>query len=370
MTVVPRYTDLVRQLPNTIPFVGPEAQERALGAPFRARLGANESVFGPSRQAICAMQRAARDVWMYGDPENFELKQALAEHHGVPVENVIVGEGIDSLLGYLVRMLVRAGTPVVTSLGAYPTFNYHVSGFGGCLHTVPYQNDAEDVEALLHLAQKVRAPLLYFANPDNPMGTWHEADVVQSMIDAVPPGSLLCLDEAYLEFAAPGTAPPFSTEDERVIRFRTFSKAYGMAGARIGYGIAHASLVRAFDKVRNHFGVNRIAQIGALAALQDSQYLAEVQNKVIKGRQRIERIAEANGLATLPSATNFVALDCGADGKYAKALLQGLIERGIFVRMPQVSPLDRCIRISVGTDEHLDMLQMELPQVIESVAST
>ena len=124
------FTPLVESLPATVPFVGPETQERQMGAPFRARIGANESVFGPSPKAIAAMVAATSEVWRYGDPENHDLKQALATHHGVKPENIIVGEGIDCLLGYLARMTVSEGTPVVTSQGAYPTFNYHVAGFG------------------------------------------------------------------------------------------------------------------------------------------------------------------------------------------------------------------------------------------------
>ena len=170
------------------------------------------------------------------------------------------------------------------------------------------------------------------------MGTWHAADTVKAMIDAVPEGSLLCLDEAYIEFAPNDTAPPFDIGNTRVIRFRTFSKAYGMAGMRVGYGIAEKSLVQAFDKIRNHFGVSRIAQAAALAALDDQSHLEEVQTKVSKARHRIRNIATANGLDSLPSATNFVAVDCGRDGAYAKAVLQGLIERGVFVRMPLVAP--------------------------------
>jgi histidinol-phosphate aminotransferase len=363
----PRYTALVQGLPSTVPFVGPEAQERKLGVAFRARIGANESVFGPSPRAIAAMQEATPGLWMYGDPESHDLKRALAAYHHVSAENIVVGEGIDALLGYLVRLLVSEDVPVVTSLGAYPTFNYHVSGFGGRLSTVPYKNDAEDPFGLIELAQQEQANLIYLANPDNPMGTWHGADVVREMIDSVPDGSLLCLDEAYLEFAPLDTAPPLDVSDPRVIRFRTFSKAYGMAGARIGYGIGQADLIRAFDKVRNHFGVNRVAQIGAMTALEDVRYLDEVKNKVARGRERIAEIAKMNGLTALPSATNFVSVDCGGGGQFAEKVLQGLGAGGIFVRKPQVEPQNRCIRISVGTDTDLDLLEQELPRVIKNV---
>ena len=155
----PRFTKLAQSLPATVPFVGPEAQERAMGHPFDARLGANENIFGPSPKAIAAMQAAATGIWMYGDPENHDLRHALADFHAVAPENIVVGEGIDGLLGYLVRLLIEPGDAVVTSLGAYPTFNYHVAGFGGALHTVPYRDDCEDLPALLAKAQRQRRPI-------------------------------------------------------------------------------------------------------------------------------------------------------------------------------------------------------------------
>ncbi|MEE9587263.1 MAG: pyridoxal phosphate-dependent aminotransferase [Hyphomicrobiaceae bacterium] len=363
----PRYTPLVASLPATVPFVGPETQERSQGRQFRARIGANESVFGPSPHAIEAMAQAATEIWKYGDPENHDLKHALARHHNVRPENIVVGEGIDGLLGYLARMVVSEGTPVATSLGAYPTFNFHIAGFGGRLCTVPYRDDAEDPEALIDLAEREQTPLIYFANPDNPMGSWHSADVVQRLIDRVPDGGLLCLDEAYIEFAPQDTAPPIDVSNPRVIRFRTFSKAYGMAGARVGYGIAEEDLATAFNKVRNHFGVNRIAQSGALAALADEAYLAEVQAKVSRACTRITDIALANGLHSLPTATNFVTIDCGRDDAYAKAVVAGLVARDVFVRMPFVAPQNRCIRVTAGTADDLDTFADALPKVLASV---
>ena len=363
----PRYTPLVESLPSTVPFVGPETQERLSGIPFRARIGANESLFGPSPRAIKAMREAAAEVWKYGDPENYVLKNALAELHGVAPENIVVGEGIDGLFGYLARMLVSEGTPVVTSLGAYPTFNFHVNGFGGELFTVPFRDDHEDIEALLDLTRKVSASLTYLANPDNPMGTWHSGERVEEMIDAMPEGSLLCLDEAYVEFAREHVAPRIDVDDPRVIRFRTFSKAYGMAGARIGYGIAEKNLVLAFNKIRNHFGVTRISQAGALAALRDTEYLAESKRRVWRACDRIRDIAAANGLSSLPTATNFVAIDCGADGEFAKAVVDAMARLGIFIRMPFVAPQNRCIRVSAGRDEDLDLFEENLPVVLRAL---
>jgi len=357
----PRYTRLVQVLPAAVPFVGPETQERERGAAFRARLGANESVFGPSPHAIEAMAEAAREAWKYGDAQSHDLRAALAAHHGVKMENIIVGEGIDGLLGYLVRMLVAPGDPVVTSDGAYPTFNYHVAGFGGSLHKVPYSGDHEDPLALIAEAHRVDAKLIYLSNPDNPMGSWHDAETVHHLIDAVPEGCLLVLDEAYCDTAPDTAMPPLDPADPRVIRMRTFSKAYGLAGMRVGYAIAEAGLITAFNKIRNHFGMCRVSQAAALAALRDQAYLRDTVARIAAARDAIGRIARDNGLVPLPSATNFVTIDCGRDGDFARAVLNGLVARGIFVRMPFVAPQDRCIRVSCGRAEDLAAFAEALP---------
>ena len=360
----PRYPDLIAKLPSTVPFVGPEVQERQRGAPFLARLGANESVFGPSPFAVAAMQDAAGQCWQYADATNYDLIQAISAHMGVRPDNIIIGEGIDGLLGYLVRLLVAPGDPVVTSDGAYPTFNYHVAGFGGTLHKVPFRNDHEDIEALVAKAAEVGAKIVYLSNPDNPMGSWHSGATIEKALDSLPDGTLLLLDEAYIEFAPSGTAPKIDADDPRVIRMRTFSKAFGMAGARVGYGIGAPDLIKSFDKVRNHFGMSRMSQAGALAAYEDSAWLDEVIALVADARDRISAIARANGLTPLPSATNFVTIDCGSDGAFAKAVLAALGAEGVFVRMPFVAPGDRCIRISAGRPADLDILEQALPRAL------
>lgn len=364
----PRYTKLADTLPASVPFVGPETAERAQGKGFAARLGANENVFGPSPKAIEAMAEAAADIWKYGDPESYDLKEALAAKHGVSPENIAIGEGIDGLLGYLVRLMIAPGDKVVTTAGAYPTFNYHVVGYGGDLHTVPYENDLENPALLVAKAREVDAPLVYIANPDNPMASVHNGAVIQRMIDDLPEGSTLCLDEAYLEFAPEGSAPEIDISHPRVIRFRTFSKAYGMAGARVGYAIAHKDFIKQFDKVRNHFGMNRAAQAGALAALKDEAYLAETLENVRRAKARIAKIARANGLEPLPSATNFVAIDCGRDAEFAKAVVEALGALGVFIRMPFSEPQNRCIRISAGRPEDLNLLAQALPEALKQAA--
>ena len=357
----PRIQPLIDKLPAVTPFVGPEALERERKLKFRARIGANESVFGPSPRVVTAMAKAAADSWMYGDPEQHDLKAAIARQHGVGIDNVAVDSGIDALFGLVVRMTIAPGDTVVTSLGGYPTFIFHVDGHGGRLVRVPYRDDREDWPALLAAAKAEDARLLYFANPDNPMGTWWGKADVQRLIDGTPDGCLLVLDEAYSDTAPADAIPPLDVGNPSVLRFRTFSKAYGMAGVRVGYCLGAASVIRHFDKIRNHFDVPRMSQAGAIAALADQDYLHDVVARIARARSRVGEIAAASGLKAIPSATNFVAVDCGRDGAYARRVLSELIGRGIFVRMPGVAPLDRCIRISAGTDADLALLAEALP---------
>ena len=150
----------------------------------------------------------------------------------------------------------------------------------------------------------------------------------------------------------------------QVIRMRTFSKGYGLAGARVGYAITNPDLALAFDKVRDHFGMGRVSQAGALAALADQDWLTSVKTRTLHARDRLSVIARANGLLPLPSATNFVTVDCGRDGDHARRILAELGRLGVFIRMPGVAPLDRCIRISLGDDATLDMLEEALPQAL------
>lgn len=360
----PALSAVVGALPTTVPFVGPEAQQRASGRVFRARMGANESSFGPSPRVVSRMREVAGDMWMYGDPDNHDLRQAAARHHGVAPENVVVGEGIDGLLGTIVHMYAEQGTPVVTSLGAYPTFNFHVAAVGGRLVTVAYENDRESLDGLLDAVRRENAPLVYLSNPDNPMGSWWDADEVTRFIEALPATTMLLLDEAYGELGPASALPPIDVARPNVIRLRTFSKAYGLAGMRCGYAVAERRVIADFEKIRNHYGVSRMAQIAGIEALADQQWLQDVVSKVAAGRQRIASIAEANGLMPLPSATNFVTIDCGEGSDLALKVLRGLLARDVFIRKPMAPVLDRCIRVSVGLDRELDIFAEELPGVL------
>ncbi len=357
-------TKIAKSLPATIPFVGPETQERENNYKFLARIGANESVFGPSKKVQDAIKIAASSSWQYGDPENYDLTEALAEFYSLKRENFVVGEGIDGLLGYIVRLFVEPGEKVVTSLGAYPTFNYHVVGFGGNLSFVPYKDFHEDLFGLIKEVKKVNAKILYLSNPDNPMGTFHSKKDIQEFIDEVPDNTLLCLDEAYSDFVDQNELADLDTSRQNVIRLRTFSKAYGLAGLRVGYAIGNSTLISSFNKVRNHFGVNKIGQIAALSALEDQEYLLKTLNAVEKSKFKIKSIFGDMGFSSIDSRTNFVAVNIGNDPNKAKKFLSELIENKIFVRMPAVAPLNSFIRVSAGQEGDLRNLEKAVEKII------
>lgn len=357
----PILTAIATALPSSVPFTGPEALERRTGIAFRARVGANESGFGPSPKVIAAIAAAAGETWKYGDPEVHDLRAAVAGHVGVPAANIVIGEGIDGLHGLIARLIIEPGDVAVTSLGAYPTFNYHVTGFGGRVVAVPYRGMQEDLDGLLEAARRERAKVIYLSNPDNPMGSHWEAPELDGFIAALPDETLLLLDEAYCETATDFDLPALDILRPNIIRTRTFSKAYGLAGMRVGYAIGEARFISAFDRVRNHFGVTRLGQVAALAALADQDWLHQVVGKVAAARERLYGIAASAGLTAVSSQANFVAIDCGRDGDYAMKVLKALEARGVFVRKPMAPGLDRHIRISVGPDAEMDIVAEELP---------
>jgi histidinol-phosphate aminotransferase len=343
-----RPAPLIAALPASTPFIGPERLMRENRLTQLVRLGANESPFGPSPLAVAAMRAELERLSWYGDPDAYELRVALAKKHACAIEQISVGSGIDDLMGLAVRAYVAPGAAAVTSRGTYPTFEYHVSGYGGVLQRVDYREDgAPDLEGLVQRAHECDAAIVYLANPDNPSGSFYERDEVVRFFEALPRSTVLLLDEAYADFVDEAELLPPHFED-RLIRTRTFSKAHGMAGARIGYAIMSEEGAATFDKIRLQYGINRNAQIGALASLHDAPFSAFVVEETARGRAEYADVGRELGIGTLPSRTNFVCFDL-RDVKRANSMVVDLLRRGVWIRKPGAWPLDRYIRVSVGT---------------------
>ncbi len=350
------------------PFIGPEQLMRESGRSSLVRLGANESPFGASPLAVQAMAAELERLWWYGDPESYDLREALARKHGVRVEELVVGAGIDEIMGVVVRAFVPPGGAALTTRGSYPTFNYHVNGYGGRLVYAHYRPDGRiDLDELAAVAARERVSVVYLANPDNPSGTFVGKDEMLRLFDALPRDAIFLLDEAYADFVEDHELLPMHIED-RLIRTRTFSKAYGMAGARIGYAIASERVLGILQKIRLHYGVNRNAQVGALASLRDEPFRRYVVDAVAQARADYGALAHSLGLGVIESKTNFVCIDLG-DATRAVRVMNELLSRGVWIRKPGLPPLDRYVRVSAGTPEMRALFAAAFTDVVGAVPS-
>ena len=326
---------------------------------FVARLGANESAFGSSPLAIEAMKKAVESGANYGDPNSVALREALSNLYGIEPGNCLVGPGIDGILLHLAKFYLGSGKVAVTTLGSYPTFDYAVNSVGAELVRVAYRENRIDLEALAEAAHDRRADIVYLANPDNPSGSFHGRGAVEKFAASIPVGCCLLLDEAYSDFVKGDELTPVDHHMGNVIRLRTFSKAHGMAGLRIGYAIADAEKLKPLNRIRGHFEVNCVAQAGALASLQEPSWISHVVAQVDRGRIQLSAILRDSGLRPLESRTNFVTAEVGAKDE-ADALLDRLLRAGIFIRKPGQPPLDGCIRVTIGRDEDHSRLRLAL----------
>jgi len=343
-----RQTRVVEAVPATTPFIGPEQLMRETGQAQLVRLGANESAFGPSPRAVEAMSRDLPRLAWYGDPESLDLRDALAEKHRCAPDEILVGAGIDDLMGLAVRAFVGPGNTALWTLGTYPTFSYHVIGYGGRPLTTPYRSDGTpDCDALIEAARRASPTIVYLANPDNPSGRFIERRELVAFYEALPSDALLLLDEAYADFVDAADLLPPSFGD-RLVRLRTFSKAYGLAGARIGYALSSRRNISIFAKIRLQYGVNRNAQVGALESLRDEPFRRHVVDETARARDEYYRLARELGRSYIESQTNFVCIDFGT-ASAATRVMSDLLEHGVWVRKPGAPPLDSCIRVSAGT---------------------
>lgn len=339
---------------------------RETGQRELVRLGANESPFGPSPVAVVAMTAELPRLGWYGDPESLDLRDALAAKHGCRPAQILVGSGIDDLMGLAVRAFAEPGATVLTTRGTYPTLNYHAIGYGATIAAVDYREDGvPDLDALAEAARRHSPSLVYLANPDNPSGAFLAREAIAGFLERLPRDVAVLLDEAYADFVDTDALLPLQF-DERIIRLRTFSKAYGMAGARIGYALTAAEHVRTFAKIRLQYGVNRNAQIGALASLGDHAFCARVVRETAAARTDYYALAHELGCGWIESHANFVCIDMGTVQR-AERVVEELLRRGVWIRKPGAPPLDRFVRVSAGTEPMRRAFAAALREVVAEV---
>jgi histidinol-phosphate aminotransferase len=328
-----------------------EEVARELGMPARdiIKLASNENPLGPSPAALKAMQHVLANINLYPDGNAFYLKNKLAEKLSVQPGNLILGNGSNEIIEFIGHAFMQSGVDVVVSQYCFAIYPLTAKLFGANLITVPAKNHGHDLPAMLK-AITPQTRVIFVANPNNPTGTAVSKPELLEFANQVPANVLLVIDEAYIEFLDdPADFIPEIRRGQKtnVLLMRTFSKIFGLAGLRVGYGIGHPDLLTALEKIRQPFNINSIAQAGALAALDDADHMRRTRENNATGLKLYVEAFQKFGLEFVPSAGNFILVRVGE----GQRIFEALQKLGVIVRPMGGYQLPEWIRISVGTPE-------------------
>ena len=325
-----------------------EEVERELGIAHSVKLASNENPLGPSPRALRAMAEALPGVNRYPDGGGYTLRQALARHWHVPADCLVLGNGSNELLTLVGRCFLLPGDEVLYSQQAFIVYDMLAQMAGATKVTVPLRNFTHDLDAF-RAALTPKTKLVFLANPNNPTGTCVDPRALEAFLAAAPRDVVVVLDEAYYEYLAPDVTPDalqFVREERWLLVLRTFSKIYGLAGLRIGYGIGPAPLAALLNRARDPFNVNSLAQVAAAAALSDIEHVRASRAVNEEGRKFLTGQLRGLGLRVVPSAANFLLVDVGRPGG---AMTDALLRRGVIVRPMGGYGLPTHLRITIGT---------------------
>ncbi len=324
-----------------------EVQEE-LGPIEVVKLASNENPLGPSPLAIEAMERAIREVHIYPDPVCAELTAALAEKLGVGEEQIIIGRGSDELIHMIGLAFVNPGDQVVYSLPPFALYPFTTDLMAGERVGIPAREFKHDLEAMAD-AITDRTKVIFVANPYNPTGTISTAEEVERFMQRVPERCVVVFDEAYYEYVDDPAYPDtleYVRQRRRAVVLRTFSKAYALAGLRIGYGIMTPEIAAALRQVREPFNVSSVAQAAALASLQDPEQVERSRRLVAEGKEYLYGEFQRLGLFYVPTQANFIFVDTGVD---SRQLFDALMRRGVTIRTGDIFGYPTFIRVTIGT---------------------
>jgi histidinol-phosphate aminotransferase len=347
LSLVPPY---IESLQPYVPGKPIEELRRELGLEKIVKLASNENPFGPSPLAMAALAGRFGDLHLYPNG-GYDLRVRLAELYRLSADNVIAGSGSEAIMSNIIRTFLNDDDEVLTTEAAFIGFQVLAKSRGVPYRTVPYDRWHYDLEAIAG-AITARTKIIYLANPNNPTGTTFTRAQFDAFYRKVPPRVLIILDEAYWEYARDDPEFPDSMQYryDNVITLRTFSKVYGLAGLRIGYGFAHGELIRNLLKVKLPFEPSTLAQAAGLAALDDAGFLARTLANNREGRDYLTGALGAIGLEVAPSRANFVMFPLGGEAEVNR-VYDAMLRRGVIVRPLRAFGLPRCIRITVGTPE-------------------
>lgn len=326
-----------------------EEVEREYGIHGTIKLASNENPLGPSPRAVAALRGALAGLHRYPDGGGFYLKQQLAQKLRVGTNQIALGNGSNELLELLARSFLRPGDDAVMSAQAFVVYASVVQAAGGIPRAVPLRDFTHDLEGMLAAIVK-STRLVFLGNPNNPTGTIYRRVEFERFLDRVPRDVLVVADDAYAEYVEDPEYPrtlDFLAEDRLLVTLRTFSKIYGLAGLRIGYGVGPAAVIGAIEKVRQPFNVNSLAQIGALAALDDDEHVERSRRTNREGMRYLEAELARLGRRWVPSQANFLLAHVG-DGA---AVYEALLRQGVIVRPVAGYGFPEHVRVTVGTPE-------------------
>ena len=335
-----------------------------------SKLASNENRLGFSPNVAHAIAEASKYIQDYPDPVSQKLRKKLAELHSVSEDEVMVTAGSESMISVICRTFFKANEYAVTADATFVGFYVQAGVRGVEVKKIPItQNYKFDVDGIINAA-KEGAKLVYIANPNNPTGTYIPKVEYDKLIEGIPKDVLIIADEAYFEYAREIGDYPKAMDYRRdnVIILRTFSKAYGLAGLRVGYGIAHPDLITQMAKTRLTFEPTTLAQAAALTALDDSEFIKKSVERVAEGREQLYRFFDEHGIKYVKSISNSVLMVCD-DEESAIRFTQNMLEQGVILRRTQAFGLPNCIRITIGTEEDMQHFEQSYLNIAEEIYS-
>ncbi len=361
MPLVPQH---IKELKPYQPGKSIDELKRELGLKKIVKLASNENPIGVSPLALQAMHESLITVNRYPSPDAFDLRKALANRYDVKIENVFTGNGSEGIIAAIMRTFLLDDEEAITSQGSFVTFDVQAQSRGIKLIRTPLKDFRLDLEAMAaQITPKTK--IIYLANPNNPTGTIFTVSEFQKFIKQVPPRVLVILDEAYFEFAHDDPTYPDSMQYrlDNVITLRTFSKAFGLAGVRIGYGFAHQELIANLMKIKLTFEPSTLAQVAAVAAMEDADFLEQTLHNNRIGKQYLYDLFKKLGIQYLESHTNFVTIVLDSE-KRVNTLFNKLLREGVIVRPLKSFGLPNCIRVSIGLPEENEFFAQKLQKVL------
>jgi histidinol-phosphate aminotransferase len=326
------------------------ARELGLDEKSILKMASNESPIGPSPKAVAALRGALEELHYYPDGSGFELKAALSAKLGVKPENLVLGNGSNDVLELVARAFLTRDDSAVYSQHGFVVYPLAILGIGARGIEVPARDFGADLEAMAR-AIGPDTKMVFLANPNNPTGTFHAWEEVRRFVERVPPRVLVVLDEAYGEYlpdALRSPTPGWVARFPNLVVSRTLSKAYGLAGLRVGYGVADPEVAELMNRVRQPFNVNQLAMVAACAALGDDAFIARAREVNAAGLVQLEEGFRRLGLAFIASRGNFITVRVGD----AARVYQSLLKQGVIVRPIAAYGLPEHLRVTVGLPEH------------------